>query len=78
MLVLISMSLMASLLIVSCNPVRTLSSTKVYKELSVNMDNSSEKVTLAIGGTLTVTLKTVPSTYYQWNDNADISDQTIL
>jgi inhibitor of cysteine peptidase len=46
--------------------------------LSVNMANSGEEVTLAVNGALAVTLSSNTDGGYQWNDNANISNGTVL
>ncbi len=48
------------------------------KELSVDITNSGKEVTLAAGGTLTVTLESNITTGYSWNENANIGDKTVM
>ena len=48
------------------------------KELSVDITSSGKEVTLAAGGTLTVTLESNITTGYSWNENANIGDKTVL
>ena len=48
------------------------------KELSVDIASSGKEVTLAAGGTLTVTLESNITTGYSWNENANIGDKTVM
>jgi inhibitor of cysteine peptidase len=48
------------------------------KALSVDITSSDKTVTLAAGGTLTVTLESNITTGYSWNETADISDMTVI
>ena len=57
----------------------TAPTTVAHTALSVDMASSGEEVTLAVNGMLTVTLDSnSASTGYQWNKNANISDQKVL
>ena len=47
-------------------------------ELSVDIASSGKEVTLAAGGTLTVTLESNITTGYSWNENANIGDKTVI
>ncbi len=47
------------------------------KELSIDIASAGKEVTLAAGGTVTVTLDSNPTTGYSWNENADISDKAV-
>ena len=53
-------------------------SSTASRELSVDITRSGKEVTLATGGTLTVTLESNASTGYSWNENANITDKTVL
>ena len=53
-------------------------SSTAFRELSVDITSSGKEVTLATGGTLTVTLESNASTGYSWNENANITDKTVL
>lgn len=48
------------------------------KELSVDITSSGKEVSIASGGTLTVTLESNASTGYRWNENANISDKAVI
>ena len=48
------------------------------KEISVDITSSGKEVTLAAGGTLTVTLESNITTGYSWNENANIGDKAVL
>ena len=48
------------------------------KEVSVNITNSGKEVTLAAGGTLTISLESNITTGYSWNESANISDKLVL
>ena len=54
------------------------SSSAAPKELSVDIASSGKEVTLAAGGTLTVTLESNITTGYSWNENANIGDKTVM
>lgn len=70
---LMSIGLMTALLlnVVAC-------SSATPKELSVDITSSGKEVTLAAGGTLTVTLESNITTGYSWNENANIGDKTVM
>ena len=48
------------------------------KELLVDIASSGKEVTMAAGGTLTVTLESNITTGYSWNENANIGDKTVM
>jgi predicted secreted protein len=48
------------------------------KALSVDISSSDKTVTLASGGTLTVTLESNITTGYSWNETSEISDLTVM
>lgn len=48
------------------------------KELSVDATSSGKEVSIADGGTLTVTLETNATTGYRWSEDANISDKTVM
>lgn len=48
------------------------------KELSVDIASAGKEVTLATGGTLTITLESNITTGYSWNETADIGDKTVM
>ena len=70
---LMSIGLMTALLlnVVAC-------SSATPKELSVDITSSGKEVTLAAGGTLTVTLESNITTGYSWNETANIGDKLVL
>ncbi len=46
--------------------------------LSVNATNSGKEVTIASGGTLTITLDSNVTTGYSWSESANISNKLVL
>ena len=48
------------------------------KELSVDIASAGKEVTLATGGTLTITLESNFTTGYSWNETAEIGDKTVI
>ncbi len=67
------LALIAAILLgmVACSPVPSSS-------LSVGAADSGKQVTLAVGGILTITLESNITTGYSWNENATISDRTVV
>ncbi|MCX6011910.1 MAG: protease inhibitor I42 family protein [Chloroflexi bacterium] len=57
--------------LVACSPAAS-------KEVSVDITSSGKEVTLTVGDTLTVTLDSNKTTGYSWNENATISDSTVI
>ena len=53
-------------------------SSAASKEVSLDIASSGKEVTLATGGTLTVTLESNITTGYSWNENANIGDKAVL
>lgn len=53
-------------------------SSEAPKEVSVDIASSGKEVSLATGGTLTVTLQSNVTTGYRWDENAKIADATVL
>ncbi len=53
-------------------------SSAATKELSVDITSSGKEVSLGAGGTLTVTLDSNATTGYSWNENANISDKSVI
>jgi inhibitor of cysteine peptidase len=70
-LIFVSMMTVILLGLVACSSAAT-------KELSVDISSSGKEVTLAAGGTLTVTLESNVTTGYSWNENANIGDKTVM
>lgn len=47
-------------------------------QLSVDASSSGQKVEIAAGGSLTVTLESNATTGFQWSEKAEISDSAVL
>ncbi len=48
------------------------------KELSVDIASSGKELTLAVGGTLTVTLESNVTTGHRWDENVNIGATTVM
>ena len=59
------------------NPPSKINMTADYEDFQTN-NNITESIVISVSGTLEVSLFSNPTTGYQWGENANISDNTVM